>query len=144
MAEYAHNNTACEAYLASPAEICQGQIVNLNINHKTSNSTAVDQYLKKFKLSQNVFHDNLVMALYKQLKYAEKHRNPNITFKVGHLVIYIVDHNSAAVRATVCRDTPSKPLTKLSIWIFISHESDVYTKVVFRGQKSPPVLRFAM
>ena len=86
-AEYAHNNAPSEAYRASPAEICQGQIVNLN-NHKTTNSTAVDQYLENLELSHKVFHHNLVMARYKQLEYAQKRRNPNIAFKVGDLVMY--------------------------------------------------------
>ena len=55
-----------------------------------------------------------------------------------------VDHGSPAVRAAVRQDTPSKLPAQLSIWIFITHESDVYNKVVFRCEKSPPVLRFAM
>ena len=55
-----------------------------------------------------------------------------------------VDHGSPAVRAAVRQDTPSKLPAQLSIWIFISHASDVYKKVLFRCGKSPPVLRFAM
>ena len=55
-----------------------------------------------------------------------------------------VDHGSPAVRAAVRQDTPSKLPAQLSIWIFITHESDVYKKVVFRGQKSPLVLRYVM
>ena len=55
-----------------------------------------------------------------------------------------VDHGSPAVRAAVRQDTPSKLPAQLSFWIFIRHESDVYIKVLFRCEKSPPVLRFAM
>ena len=35
-----------------------------------------------------VYHDNLVMSRYKQLQYAQKRRNANITFKVGDLIMY--------------------------------------------------------
>ena len=59
-------------------------------------------------------------------------------------VVDSVDHGSPAVRAAVRQDSPSKPPAQLLIWIFITHESDVYKKVVFRGQKLPPVLRFVM
>ena len=55
-----------------------------------------------------------------------------------------VDHGWPAVRAVVRQDTPSKLPAQLSIWIFITHESDIYKKVVFGGQKSPPGLGFAM
>ena len=55
-----------------------------------------------------------------------------------------VDHGSPALRAAVRKDTPSKLPVQLSIWIFITHESDVYKKVVFRCEKSPPILRFAI
>ena len=34
--------------------------------------------------------------------------------------------------------------TQLSIWIFMPHRSDVYEKVAFRCEESPPVLRFAI
>ena len=33
---------------------------------------------------------------------------------------------------------------QLSIWIFIPHRCDVYTKVVFRCGESPPAVRFAI
>ena len=40
------------------------------------------------KLSNVVYHDKLVMSRYKQLQYAQKLRNTNITFKVGDLIMY--------------------------------------------------------
>ena len=86
-AEYAHNSAPSEAYKTSPAEICQGQIVSLR-NYKPMNSTAVDQYLENLELSHKVYHDNLVISHYKELEYAQKRRNVNITFKVGDLVMY--------------------------------------------------------
>ena len=86
-AEYKHNNASSEAYRTFPAEICQGQIVSLR-DYKPTNSTAVDQYLENLELSHKVYHDNLVMARYKELEYAQKRRNANITLKVEDLVMY--------------------------------------------------------
>ena len=38
----------------------------------------------------------------------------------------------------------TKTRSQLSIWIFMPHRSDVYEKVAFRGEESPPFLRFAI
>ena len=71
----------------SPAKICQGQIVSLK-DYKPTNSTVVDQYLENLELSHMVYHDDLLLTQFKQLQYAQKRRNRNITFKVGDLVMY--------------------------------------------------------
>ena len=34
--------------------------------------------------------------------------------------------------------------SQLSIWIFMPHRSDIYEKVAFRSEESPPFLRFAI
>jgi hypothetical protein len=87
-AEYAINNATSEAFKATPTEICQGQIIRTLGNHNTTQSDAINSYLENLDLGFQVFHDALTMYRYKQADYSQKRRNPDITFKVGDLVMY--------------------------------------------------------
>ena len=86
-AEYADNNTVTDAYKVTPIEVCQGPVTNLHQYHQ-SKSDAVNSYLEMLDLGHDIFRDYLVSARYKQLEHAQKQRRENVTFKVGHLVMY--------------------------------------------------------
>ncbi len=86
--EYAINNAPTEAYKTTPIEICQGQIVKTIENYSPTQSDAVNDHLEKLNLGFQIFHDALTTYRYRQADYSQKKRNPDLSFKVGDLVMY--------------------------------------------------------
>jgi hypothetical protein len=56
--------------------------------HSTSKSDAVNKHLEHMDISNKIAHDALTMFRYKQGRWSQKRRNPNIKFDIGDLVMY--------------------------------------------------------
>ena len=85
--EHAINNASTDWTHRTPLEICMGT-VNSGLTHSTSKSDAVNKHLEHMDISNKIAHDALTMSRYKQARWSQGRRNPNITFDIGDLVMY--------------------------------------------------------
>jgi hypothetical protein len=81
------NNTSING--KTPFEIQYGHTpINLPDHWTTSNTPAVNEYLEQMKTDNKIAWDALMMARYRQNKYATKRRTTTIQYYPGDLVMY--------------------------------------------------------